>query len=336
MKPQLRINNPAALDFEVIEKELLSGKHVIIQFVSPGYSELILSQLNDLCRKYDHNFGIRFYGHYSGSFDFNVLLRLPCVKCLYVDCLVRAENVQAIAELTQLEELSLGVFELSETGILRFENLKRLRKLILGETRTKALDLIHIKDYKNLSHLTVNGHTKNIEAIGELSELEYLSFNSIRKTPVPFVNRLKKLKTLKFILGGRADILEITENSIEELEIVWVRGFNNLDNISNFRKLKRLRIEDNIQLQELHFTEEFPQLTDLRILNCKTLNSLTGLGHLTALFQLRIYKTNLAFQEIINQNLPKTLQVFSFVTAKKKIDEVTAADLQRRGYRNKV
>jgi len=231
-----------------------------------------------------------------------------------------------------LQKLSFGVYELTETEILNSENLKKLSELIVTETKTKAFNLEYLRDYKNLKFLIIGGHTKNIEAVGELENLEYLSFNSVKKTPVPFVNKLRNLKTLKFILGGRENIHEIGENEVENLEIVWVRGFNDISNISNFRKLKTLLIEDNIQLQVVHFDSELSYLNDLKILNCKTLNSLTGLEHLPSLHQLRIYKTALDFDTLIKQPLPRSLKTFAFYTTKQKVDKEIQATLETKGY----
>jgi protein phosphatase 1 regulatory subunit 7 len=332
MLPQIRINDPETIDLEYIDKELRNTKHVIVQFSKPIYSEKQISQLDNLCATYDDNFGVRFYGHYSTSFDFKILRKIPNVRCLYVDCLTYANNIQVLTELTQLKKLSLGVFELTDYEILKSENLQKLTELILTETRSKALNLDYLRYYKDLKFLIIGEHTKNIEAIGELSNLEYLSFNSIKKTPVPFVNKLKNLKTLKFILGGRENILEIEDNEIETLEIVWVRGFNNISNISNFKNLRNLLIEDNIQLPKIQFDKLLPNLEDVKILNCKTLHTLTGLEYLTSLRQLRIYKTNLDFENVLNQKLPATLKTFAFYTTKKKVDENIKMILKERGF----
>lgn len=260
------------------------------------------------------------------------MLKIPNVKSLYVDCLTKAHNVEAISQLQKLQKLSLGVYELTETEILKSENLKKLSELIVTETKTKAFNLDYLRDYKNLKLLIIGGHSKNIEAVGELENLEYLSFNSVKKTPVPFVNKLKKLRTLKFILGGRENIHEIGENEVENLEIVWVRGFNDISNISNFKKLKTLLIEDNIQLQAVHFDTELPYLNDLKILNCKTLSSLTGVEHLPSLHQLRIYKTALDFDKLIKQPQPKNLKIFAFYTTKQKVDKDIKATIETKGY----
>lgn len=332
MRPQKRITDPLTIDIDPIDKEVKAGKQVIVQFSDKSYNDKILFQINQLCEKHDDGFEVRFFGHYSGSFDFNNLLKIPNVKLLSVDCLIKAENVQTLKKLQKLEKLSLGIYELKETEILNFDNLKNLSELIVTETKSKAFNLDYLKDYKNLKYLIIGGHSKNIEAVGELSTLEYLSFNSVKKTHVSFVNKLKSLKTLKFILGGRENIDEIGENKIETLEIVWVRGFNDINNISNFKKLKTLLIENNIQLTKISFDNELPFLQDLKILNCKTFNSLTGLEKLPSLHHLRIYKTAIDFDNVINQKLPNSLKTFAFYTTRQKADKEIKIRLEKHGY----
>jgi hypothetical protein len=332
MKVQNRINDPTDIDTNFIDKELKADKHVIVQFSDKTYTDRQLSIIDGLCKKYNKDFGVRFYGHYSGSFDFKTLLKIPNVKCLYVDCLSKGDNVEIIGQLKNLDKVSLGVFELKETEILNSDSLKNVSELIITETKTKALNLDYLKDFKNLKLLIIGEHRKNIESVGELSDLEFLSLNSIKKTPVDFINRLKKLKTLKFILGGRENIKEIEDNEIENLELVWVRGFNDLSNISNFKNLKTLLVEDNIQLTKIHFDKELKGLRDLKILNCKSLESVTGLDKLVMLEQLRIAKTAIEFDNFIEQKFPDSLKTLAFYTYKKKVDDKIRAILDKRGY----
>jgi len=206
---QNRINNPKEINFEYIDSELRDGKDVIVQFSDLTFSDAILSQLDKLCDKYDSNFGVRFYGNYSGSFDFKTLLKIPHVKYLSVDCMINAHNILVISELQYLKKLSLGVFELKETEILNLSNLKKLKELILTDTKTKALNLDYLRDYKNLKLLIICGHTKNIDAVGEIVGLEFLSLNSVKRVSISFVNKLINLKTLKLILGSRNNINEL-------------------------------------------------------------------------------------------------------------------------------
>jgi protein phosphatase 1 regulatory subunit 7 len=332
MRQQKRIDNPEKLDRLLIERDLKDGKIVIIQFSDKTYSDSLLSDLNDLCFKYDDNFSVRFYGHYQGSFDCKTLLRLPNIKALWLDCLLKADNLQVVTELKNLKRLSLGVFELKETEIFQADNFKNLTELIITETRTKALNLKYLENFKALTFLIISGHTKNIDVVGKLTNIEYLGLNSISKVPLDFVNRQKNLKSLHFILGGRENLDEIGENEIETLEIIRVRGFNSLKNISNFKKLRNLVIEDQIQLTELNFDKENPNLKDFKLINCKTFKSLTGLSKLINLNQLRIYKTDINFDELIKQALPKSLDILAFYTTKTKVDKEINKRLLDMGY----
>ena len=332
---QNRINDPEKINVDYIEKELSEDKHVIVQFSGKTFNDKILSQLDKLCEKHDTSLGVRFYGHYSGTFDFNIISKIPHVKCLYTDCLTKATNLNVLRELKYLENLSVGVYELTDTEILNSDNFKGLTKLLLTETKTKALNLEYLKEYKKLKTLVIGGHTKNISMVGELSELEFLSFNSVKKVPIDFVNKLKKLKTLKFILGGRENIMQLEENQIENLEITWVRGFNDLSNIGKFRNLKKLHIENNIQLGQIQFDTELKNMDDLKIINCKTFDKLTGLEQLSALKEMVIYQTNLDFESVINQKLSKTLDMFVFYTTKAKIDKEIKNRIIEMGYKTR-
>lgn len=334
MRPQNRINNPEKIDRLLIDKDLKDGKLVIVQFSDKLYTDKILADLNELCLEYDDNFSVRFYGHYQGSFDCKTLLKLPNIKALWLDCLLKADNLEVLTELENLRRLSLGVFELKETEILQANNLKNLKELIIGETRTKAFNLQYLENYKDLNFLIISGHTKNIDVVGKLTELEYLGLNSISKVKLDFVNKLKKLKSIHFVLGGRENLDEIEENEIQTLEIIRVRAFNSFKNISNFKKLKNLLIEDQIQLTDIHFDKEIPTLADFKLINCKTFKSLSGLEKLSGLNQLRIYKTDINFDEFIKQQFPKSLDILAFYTAKTKIDKEIKERLLKLGYKD--
>ena len=217
---------------------------------------------------------------------------------------------------------------------MQADNFKTLKELILGDTRTKSRNLKYLEDYPDLNYLIICGHTQNIDAVGKLTDLRYLGLNSISKVKLKFVNQLRKLKSLSFVLGGRENIDEIEENEIETLEIIRVRSFNSLKNISNFKKLKILLIEDQIKLTELHFDKEIPTLKDFKLINCKTFKYLTGIEKLNSLSQLRIYKTNINFNEFINHQFPKSLDILAFYTAKAKIDKDIKVILLKLGYKD--
>ena len=132
---------------------------------------------------------------------------------------VEKDNIQILKKLSNLKSLSIGIYELKDTEILNSDNFKNLTELNISETKTKAFNLDYLRQIKKLKSLRIGEHTKNIDAVGELSELEFLSLNSIKKVPFTFINKLKKLKTLNIILGGRENLNEIEHNEIENLKL---------------------------------------------------------------------------------------------------------------------
>lgn len=332
MKPQRRIDNPKKIDLRLIESQIKNGDRVIVQFSDTIYSDRMLAKLDKLCSKYDKNFSIRFYGHYSKVFDCKVVRKIPNVKSLDIDCIIKAENVEYISKLENLERLSLGIYELKETEILDSENFNNLTELIIGETKTKAFNLEYLTKLKRLKFLIISGHTKNINSVSELTELEYLGLNSISKVKLGFINSLKKLRTLNFVLGGRENLDEIEENNIEKLQIIRVRGLNSLKNISKFNSLKTLLIEDQIKMEQLDFDKPNPNLTDFKLINCSTFKKLTGVYNLKSLKHLRIYKTAINFDSFIKQPFPESLKILAFYTTKSKIDKIIRVKLDELNY----
>lgn len=332
MIKQHRINDPYVIDDNLISSLLEEKQEVIVQFSSKTYTSDILSKLNTLSKKHDENFTLRFYSHHIDSFDCSIVSQIPEVKSLIVDCLQQARNLESLTYLKNLTRFGIGAFELKEVDLLSAKNFQNLNRLYLLDTKTKALNLEYLCNYKDLKYLIVSGHTKNIEVIGSLKKLERLNLNSISRVPLSFVNKLPTLLNLAISLGGRDNINEIEGNNIENLDLTWIRGLNSLENMGRFHNLKTLLIQDHIRLPKIHFDKGLDNLIDLKILNCKTLTSLTGLKNLPALHQLRLFKTDIDFENFIQQPLPAKLEILAFYTTKSKVDAQLKTRLKELGY----
>ncbi|WP_422658914.1 hypothetical protein ACK8P5_25205 [Paenibacillus sp. EC2-1] len=227
--------------------------------------------------------------------------------------------------------MSLGIYELENSEILGMDTLRSLNILNVISDK-KILNLQYFKEFSYLEELHVGGKVKNLDAIGYLEGLNYLALHSISKLPLHFINRLRTLKHLRILLGGREHIQEIEENAIENLEICRVRGFHDLSNITAFHALRRLVIEDQIQLQEICFEQQMKSLEELSIRNCKGLTRLIGMEHLPLLHKLRILKTAIDFDSYIHQKLPSSLSSVEFATFKGKADQEIQQSLIKLGF----
>ncbi|WP_042161228.1 hypothetical protein [Paenibacillus gorillae] len=331
-KRRILINDPVSLDRVQIKQDLRDGNQVIIQFSHPDFYGSILEEVDELCARLDENFGVRFYGHKSISFDGRTLLRIPHVKMLHLNSLVQAHNTDALAALGHLYSLHLGIYELENTDILRIDSLQSLRDLTFISDN-KVINLQYFKEFTHLQQLHIGGKVKNLDALGHLEGLEYLALHSISKLPLHFINRLKKLKHLRILLGGREHIQEIEENDIDDLEMVRILGFHDLSNIKKFRALTSLRIEDQAKLLEIGFDRGMEALEEISISNCKGLTHLPGIEQLPSLRKLRIMRTAIDFDSFIAQELPSALSELEFTTSKSKANQEIEDSLLKLGYR---
>ncbi|KAB2807715.1 hypothetical protein [Phaeocystidibacter luteus] len=332
IQPQIRITDPQRIDRNAILRDIDAGIQVIVQFSGQTYTRRLLEELNELCSELDDNFTLRFYTLGRTTYDGRILRFVPNVKSLQIDSQYESTHGDSFTELTELKKLNVVISDLAQKEILQSENLRRLEYLGIGSVKTKALNLEYLRDYNDLTSLMINGQIKNIEAVGSLPKLKELHLHSLPKIPLHFINELKGLRKLSILLGGRENILEIEENEIEDLSIDWVRGFNNLDNISNFRNLKSLNIENLIKLKSLHFDEALPRLDYLRILNCKTFESLTGVQNLPILDELRIVETALDFDQFMTQPLPESLNELAFYAKSEREIKEIGRKLETLGY----
>lgn len=148
-------------------------------------------------------------------------------------------------------------------------------------------------------------------------------------TRVPLLPRLDELRLL---LGGRATLDEIHDFAGTSLEIVRVKGFGSFDNLKNFVKLQRLRIEDQLQLRHLDVGERLGRLETLETLNCRNFSRLDGLAHLARLRHLRLYKTRIDVDAFIEQDFPASLGTLAFHTGKRGQDTIIQERLAAMGY----
>lgn len=316
------------------EALLVEGGEVVVQFSGATYSESTLQRLNELANIYKNRIEIRFYGHYSSSFDFSTLKQVRSVSNLSVDCLLNASNFEELKELHSLDRLSIGVYNELPEDFLSYPSLENLGSLTVSESKQRKLNLSYLSRFHRLHDLHLVGHTRLIETVGLLSSLQKLGLSQIgSKQKLNFLNSLEGLKKLTVILGGRENLNEVFSQSIEELEVIRVRGVSELI-AGNFPRLKRLRVEDQIRLTELSFGSENENLQSIYIGNCKELASLSGLSKLASLERLRVFQTSVDFDLLVSGALPPSLREFAFYSRSRKMDVEIHKKLAAMGYQS--
>jgi hypothetical protein len=220
---------------------------------------------------------LRVYGHYSIECDLRFARLLTNVRRFAADCLTRATGVEAIAEIPELESLSLGIFELTDFALL--ERLSPgLATLRLSATRSKRPSLAPLRKFRSLRVLYLEGHTKDIDVLSDLPELEDVTLRSITTPDLRYLAPLPKLWSLDVKLGGIRVFAGIEgKESIKYLELWQVRELSNADVVATLSGLQ------NLFLQSLPHVASLPGLIHSTALRRIVVDSLKGFHDFTAL-----------------------------------------------------
>lgn len=330
-----RITDPQSIDRHRIEAILDSGRDPTIQFSAPGYDPALLQQVNALCAEFGERIEVRFYGHGSGEFDGDTLAHLPDICWLSVDCLGRITNPLRIAGLGRLKRLSFGVYDFDRPGFLAEIGVERLTRLSLGETHKRNFDLAPLAGCTVMETLYIEGHHRGGATIADLPLLRTLTLRAFpNRENLAFLSDAPALKHLTLVLGGRTSIEEFTHGSLEALAILRVRGLAELGGIARFSGLRRLQVEDQIQLKSIDLTGA--GIERLWLYNCKTLGALPGLDTLTSLQEFRASLTALDLDALLHRDWPASLQALALFSGSQKWNDAARAEAERRGYADRL
>jgi len=246
---------------------------------------------------------LRMYSGFGDKdiFDLKFLELMPNLVKFSVDNVQNVKNIEYISRLTKLKSLKLGIYNLDSFEILECLP-SSLEKIILEKTKSKKLDLKSLKNFVNLKSIYIESHTKNIEVLNELTNLEDVTLRSVSLDNLSCIRSLKNLKSLNIKLGHIKDFSAIEHfKNLEYIELWQIRGLFNLSFISQLTGLKKLF------LQSLNNITRFPELNNLEKLNwilldnMKNLNDFSSLEFAPALNEFTQYSAN---GKIINQYIP--------------------------------
>lgn len=327
-----RITDPKKVSRKHLDEVLGRGVNPTIQFSKSSYSTRFLKKVNKLCSEYGDKLEVRFYGHCAGTFDASVVRHLPDAQWLSVDCLLHISNEDEIARLQNLRKLSFGVYYFDNPGFLATLDLAQIRRLALSDVKKKNFDLAPLAQCEELDEFFLNGHTKNIAAISRLPKLRVLSLGSIAKRrTLEFVNEIPNLKKLTVILGGRENIDEIEHSGLSDLAVLRVKALSSLGDLSRFPNLRRLHVEDQIQLRSVSL--EVSGLEEVSIHNCKNLEQLIGLLKLKQLRAFRTSRTKLDLESLLDANWPESMESVAIYGSSQKWNKRARKVLDEKGYR---
>jgi len=325
------LTNPTSIDEARLAAEIEAGRLPRVQFSSPEACDpSILAHLNACCERFGPKLFVRFFGYYKAEFDTEILRYLPAVRALIIH-LHSARNIEFVGQLQHLEELGLGIFEGNYPNILEEPGIQRVERLVLIDNRRNNVDLAPLSRFSNLSELVLCGHARHIEVLGSLGDIRRLSLNQIKNSVrFPWIRSMAALRDLTILLGGRADIDEVSHGELERLRVDRVRGIEGV-NLNGFPALCRFHMEDQLRVTEIDLTPVESTLRSMTIWNCKNLEQVRGLERMTKLELLWIGKTK-ADADAVIRSLPKCLREVTLAGYSKKRDAAIKSRLQEQGF----
>lgn len=333
--PSNRLHDFSTVDLQTQVRARLDDDQldqVIVQFYhSDQYDDALLTQLDGLCKAYGRRINVRFYSHYPNDiFDCAHLRLLPNVCSLNLECEETTGDLGVLAGLGSLRELALQIRIGRTPDILALPNLAKLQVLHVAQDKGPPLDLAPIGRMPELHTLSVSAQSHNVQVLAEHSGLTRLALHRLpAKTSLDMVGPMRGLRELSVSFGSREAMPELRNEHVQSLEVLRVRGLNQLA-LEHFPALKKLNVTDQAQLSRLAL-DQAPLLEQLRLENLSGLTELPGLA-MSRLTQLRLIKTpGLDLLALIQQPLPPSLSSLALWTGKRKIDALIDAERQRLG-----
>jgi hypothetical protein len=227
-----------------------AGCEVVQWFESLTDSEL--RQVARFMEQYPH-VTIRRYGYDS----------LPNLR--FLECFPYARKIQ------------VDVFELQSFDGLESLNAD-LESLSLGQTRSKAHSLRVLQRFSKLRELYLESHTKHIEVLSELPELERLMLRSITLPNVSILLPLRKLWSLDLKLGGTTNLSMLPEvGRLQYIELWMIKGLADLSPIAEVSSLEYLFLQALKNVTSLPPMGRLPRLRRVHLETMKGVRDLSPL-----------------------------------------------------------
>ena len=205
-----------------------------------------------------------------------------------------------LSSFTDLNDLSLlahfpnlNAFYLRNFDFDNFDHLSFLPEnldcLYLENTHSKRLSLSFIARHKKLKELFIESHTKDLDAIGSLTELNDLTLRSITLPNLKLLTPLKKLRALDIKLGGTKNLAELPNiGELRYLELWMIKGLSDLDAISYVQSLQQIHLENLKNVVVMPSLKNLANLRRISLLGMKGLRNLMPIADAPNLLELHI------------------------------------------------
>ncbi|MEO6021510.1 MAG: hypothetical protein ABIP45_14795 [Knoellia sp.] len=243
----------------------LDDRPEVIQFGS-ALTDGDYALLGDWFREHPEK-TLRAYASYDGTItDLDFLRHFPSLRSFQADALFNS--------LVNIEGLGYLPDDVEFIG--------------LGQTRRK-MSLAPLARFTQLRRLYIEGHTKEIEVVSDLTELRSVTLRSVTLPDLSLLTPLRQLRALDLKLGGTKNLALLPElHSLKYLELWMVKGLADLSPISGLTNLKYLFLQALRQVDTLPVMNGLVALDRLWIETMKGLTDLAPIRNAPSLRQLAV------------------------------------------------
>ena len=192
--------------------------------------------------------------------------------------------------LSSVERLQIDLWETKE--LKQVSQLTKLKRLGISKNVKSSVSLKILENLTNPQTLFTS-ISKDIQTIGRLSQLHFLSLREIKTKNLDFLAQLEKLNTVWLSLGSYENFKTLNEiQNLKKLSIHQVRGF---DNITANETLAKCVSLEALQLQDLKHVESFNFLTNLKLLKYLQIEGLKNIETYEPILNCSSLETFLAY-----------------------------------------
>jgi hypothetical protein len=194
---------------------------------------------------------LRVYGHYSKPCTLDFLKHYPFAR-----------------------QVDIQVYSLTDISGFHYVS-NDLESLVFGQTKSSRYSLGFLRNFPNLKRLVIESHTKDIEAIGELTNLLELRLSSITLPDLVLLKPLRRLRSFALSLGGTKELGLLPEiGELRYLELLMIKGLSDLSSVGSIATLEYLSLE---ALKNVRNLPSFHRLRSLRRVDLLTMKGLSDL-----------------------------------------------------------
>jgi hypothetical protein len=191
----------------------------------------------------------------------------------------------------------LKYLNISLPGVTSFDPINQfassLEWLQLGEPNSRKLSLSCLNGCQRLRELRVTGQIKDVETIGQLTQLGSLSLGSMTLPDLSLIASLIKLERFHLQFGGTTDLsgLEKLER-LKAITLLRVKGLADLTAISSIKGLQYLCLDGLKQVTALPGCSRLKRLRRVQLETMNGLEDLSGLAPAESLEDLIVIECN--------------------------------------------